>query len=133
MNVLLEQLNSKMDAFAEGQSSTKEELLRKIDEVRVELGGKISNLELVASHHSAELKSIKGTLSEHSATLREHSATLREHSATLREHSAILSEHSAILGEHSTDLKEIKREVKGQRADLTNVQERVTVIENARS
>ena len=126
MNVLLEQLNSKMDAFAEGQSSTKEELLRKIDEVRVELGGKISNLELVASHHSAELKSIKGTLSE-------HSATLREHSATLREHSAILSEHSAILGEHSTDLKEIKREVKGQRADLTNVQERVTVIENARS
>ena len=66
MNVLLEQINSKMDAFAEGQSSMREEFSRKLDEkidgLRDDLGGKISNLEILGKRHSA-------ILSEHSIQL----------------------------------------------------------------
>ncbi len=108
MNVLLEEVNSKLTAAFEGISTAKEEVLCKMGEMHRDLGGRISNLEVIAEHHSV----------------------------TLKEHSAILKEHSTILKEHSTDLATIKgdvNELTRDRFDLVDVKRRVTALEAVRS
>ena len=76
--VLLEQMDERNRATIEAVFSIRDQLLREIQQVKTELGGRIDVLEIAVRNLCVEVRKHSEILAQHSETLLQHSKILAQ-------------------------------------------------------